>query len=111
MRKEHITIFVQQNLYNNSCTLLIPGEIWSKGSNLTSTSRQVFATVAEVKNIAEEKPRQNVFSYSYLGILFVAAKNAETQGLLAYLIFALCHQHFEILVHYPNNIPSQDYNL
>ena len=34
------------------------------------------------KNTAEEKPRQNVFSYSYLGILFAAAKNAEIWGLL-----------------------------
>ena len=32
-------------------------------------------------NIAEEKPRQNVFSYSYLSILFAVAKNAEIQGL------------------------------
>ena len=33
------------------------------------------------KNIAEEVPRQNVFSYSYLGILFAMAKNAEIRGL------------------------------
>ena len=26
-------------------------------------------------------PRQNLFSYSYLGILFVAAKNVEIRGL------------------------------
>ena len=33
------------------------------------------------KNTTEEKPRQNIFSYSYLGILFAAAKNAEIRGL------------------------------
>ena len=29
-----------------------------------------------------EVPRQNVFSYSYLSILFAAAKNAEIRGLI-----------------------------
>ena len=33
------------------------------------------------KNTTEEKPRQNIFSYSYLGILFAAAKNAEIREL------------------------------
>ena len=33
------------------------------------------------KNIAEKKPRQNAFSYTYLSILFTAAKNAEIRGL------------------------------
>ena len=76
--------------------LLILGEIWSKGSNLTSLLLvDIFVEVAEAnakalniksyqpwKNIAEEVPRQNVFSYSYLGILFVAEKkNAQIQGL------------------------------
>ena len=37
------------------------------------------------KNIAEEVPMQNVFSYSYLGILFAVAKNAEIRGLLSKL--------------------------
>ena len=60
--------------------LLILSEIWSKGSNFTGLLLfEVFAEVAEVNT--EEKPRQNVFSYSYLGILFVAAKNAEIRGL------------------------------
>ena len=76
--------------------ILIFGEIWSKGSNLTSLLFiDIFAEVAEVNaealNIksyqprqkrAQEVLRQNVFSYSYLGILFVAAKNAEIRGLI-----------------------------
>ena len=33
------------------------------------------------KNTAEELQRQNVFSYSYLNILFAVAKNAEIWGL------------------------------
>ena len=54
----------------------------------------VFAEVAEVnvealniksyqpqQNIAEEVPKQNVFSYSYLSILFAVAKNPKIQGL------------------------------
>ena len=90
-------------MYNKICTtiivhiiLLILGEIWSKGSNFTSLLLvEVFAEVVEVnieaanikscqprkKNIAEEKPKQNVFSYSYLGILFTAAKSAEIRRL------------------------------
>ena len=69
MRKEHIalhiTIFVQQNLYNNNCThsILILGEIWSKGSNFTSLLLvEIFAEVAEVNtealNIKSCQPRQ-----------------------------------------------------
>ena len=72
--------------------ILIPGEMWSKGNNCTNLLLvEVFVKVAEVdnealnislgENMAEEKPRQNVFSYSYLGILFAAAKNTEIQGL------------------------------
>ena len=75
--------------------LLILGEIWSKGSNLTILCLvDVFAEVAEVNaeafNIKSYQPRQkncrdvprkNVFSHSYLGILFAAAKNAEIWGL------------------------------
>ena len=83
--------------------LLILGEIWSKGSNLTSLLFvNVFAEVAQVNakslNInsyqLREKhcrgsPRQNVFSYSYLGILFTAAKNAEIRGLIANIFIPL----------------------
>ena len=32
------------------------------------------------KSIAEEVPRQNVFSYNYLGILFAAAKMLKFEG-------------------------------
>ena len=66
-----------------------------KVSNLTSLLLvEVFAKVAEVNtealNIKSCQSRQkccrgkaevNVFSYSYLGILFAAAKNAEIRGL------------------------------
>ena len=46
----------------------------------------LFAEVAEVNtealnNIKFCQPWQNVFSYSYLGILFATAKNAEIRGL------------------------------
>ena len=64
--------------------------MWSKGSNLTSLLLiKIFAEVvvnAEApninscqpqQNIAKEKPRQNVFSYSYLCIIFAVARNAE----------------------------------
>ena len=33
------------------------------------------------KKIAKEVPLQNVFSYSYLDILFAVEKNAEIRGL------------------------------
>ena len=58
MRKEqiasNITIFVQQNLYSNICTHNTSyGEIWSKGSNLTSLLlSEVFAEVAGVNTEA-----------------------------------------------------------
>ena len=88
-------------MYNNICTTIIPhiillilGEIWRKRNNLTSSLLVVFfAEVGKVKfiilenptrlgkNIAEEVPRQNVFSYSYVGTLFAAAKNAKIRGL------------------------------
>ena len=46
--------------------LLILGETWSKGRNLTSLLLvDVFSELAEVNVEAEEMPRQNVFSYSY----------------------------------------------
>ena len=88
-------------MYNKICAtiilhiiLLILGEILSKRNNFTSLLLvEDFAEIADVntkalnirpvsfdKNIAEEKPRQNVCSYSYLGILFDAAKNAEIRG-------------------------------
>ena len=94
--------------YNNICTtiivhiiLFILGEIWIRRSNFASLLLiKVFAEVAKVnnealninpaslgKNIAKEKPRQNVFSYSYLGILFAMAKNAEIRGLYPQIIF------------------------
>ena len=78
--------------------LLILCEIWSKGSNLTSLLLvNVFSEVAEVNaealNIksyqlwqkhyrrnAEEVPRKNVFSHSYLTILFVGAKMLKFEG-------------------------------
>ena len=34
-------------------------------------------------------PRENIFSYSYLGILFAAAKNAEIRGLVTTPLFSL----------------------
>ena len=82
-------------MYNNICTtiiahiiLLILGEIWRKRSNLTSLLPVVvFAQVGkvnvEVLNIKSYQPRQNVFLYSSLGILFAAGKNAEIRGLLS----------------------------
>ena len=64
----------------------ILGEIWCKGRNLTSLILvEVFAEVAKVNiealNTKSNPARQNVFSYSYLGILFAVAKNAEIRGL------------------------------
>ena len=38
------------------------------------------------KNIAEEIKRQNVCSYSYLGILFAAAKTSEIRRLHKFLV-------------------------
>ena len=64
-----------------------------KGAALQVYFSQVFAEVAATKaealtikfslgkSIAEKRPRQNVFSYSYFGIFFAAAKNAEIRGL------------------------------
>ena len=72
--------------------LLILGEIWNKASNLTSLLliiifAQVNAEALNIKscqprqNTAEKLPRQSIFSYSYLSILFAMAKNAEIRGL------------------------------
>ena len=75
-------IFVQQIIVQ--IILLILSDICSKRSNLTTLQPllpvDVFSEVAEVnadalnikpyqprQNIAEEVPRQNVFSYSYIG--------------------------------------------
>ena len=52
--------------------LLILGKTWCKWSNFTC-----LLLVEVFGEDAEEKMRQNVFSYSYLCILFVMAKNAE----------------------------------
>ena len=69
-------------------------EVKGKGSNLTSLLLvEVFAEVAEViakalninpvslgKNIAEEKPKQNAFSYSYLSIYLPRQKMLKFEG-------------------------------
>ena len=77
--------------------LLILCETWSKRSNLTSLLIvEVSGEVAKVntkalniksyqprqKHCRGKKSRQNLFPYSYLGILFAATKNAEIRELL-----------------------------
>ena len=71
MRKEHITIFVQQNLYNNSCTLLIPGEIWSKGSNLTSLLLVKFLPQLQRSKTLPRKSRGKMYFHIVTSVFYL----------------------------------------
>ena len=91
-----------------------------KGAALQVYFSQVFAEVAATKaealtikfslgkSIAEKRPRQNVFSYSYFGILFAAAKNAVIRCLISYIYtlgfsaIATIFGHYTVFHYYSN---------